>query len=429
MLFESIGLIDDHFEYRPDCYLAVEGSFITHLGSERPVGDFGEIYDGRGKILMPGLFNAHSHAPMTLLRGYAENLPLDRWLNEKVFPFEDLITDADAYDATLLAIAEMLRFGVVSFSDMYFFNDARAYAVLDSGVKANLCPTVTDFVGQRYEDTANAAIFEDYFHRFHGAGDGRLLIDMGLHAEYTSTPAMVESFGKAVKQLGARLHIHLSETKNEVEECKERHGGMTPPAYFEHLGLFDNPTLAAHGVWLEPEDFEILARHELTVASCPASNAKLGSGIADIKTMRAAGIPLALGTDGAASNNNLNMFKDLYLLALMGRAKNCDPVDLTAPEALRCACLEGARAQGRTDCGVIAEGMRADLTVLEATVPWMTPADDYVNHLVFAAQGSDVCLTMVDGRVLYRNGQWPTIDVERVMASVTRSRRRILAEL
>lgn len=344
-----------------------------------------------------------------------------------MFPFEAKITDEAAYPATLLAIAEMVRFGTVSASDMYYYDDARAQAILESGFKCNLCDSVLCFEDIDYRTTDHYATDERLIKTYHGAGDGRLLIDLSLHAEYTTTPTIVRTVADNAKRHGLRMHVHLSETCKEHEECKQRHGGLTPAAYFEELGVFDVPTTIAHCVWCTPEDFAIMAAHGATVATNPASNAKLGSGIADMRAILASGVNLALGTDGVASNNNHNMFKDLYLLMLMGRAATCDPVGISPQEALRVATRNGALSQGRDDCGLVAEGMRADLVVLDIDVPWMQPVTDLACNLVYSAQGSDVVLTMIDGTVVYRDGAWLTIDVERAMAETQMWRDRIVA--
>ena len=319
LLFKDITVLTEEGKTVPHAYVGVTDSTISHFQLTQPEGAFDRVIDGRGKLLMPALYNAHAHVPMTLLRGRGDNLPLDRWLNEAIFPFEAHIDAEATYHATLLGIAEMLRFGVVSFTDMYFQTEARARAVLDSGAKCNLSDCVVcSEPGMTYYDLPLAKENEQWIAQYHGAGDGRLLIDMSLHAEYTSTPEVVRTLADATKAAGLRMQVHVSETQKEVQECIERHG-KTPPVYLADLGLFDVPTTADHCVWLTDEDRSVLAEKGVFIACCPASNAKLGSGIADIKAMKAAGITLTLGADGVASNNNHNMFQDLYLLALMQR--------------------------------------------------------------------------------------------------------------
>ncbi|MDR1712923.1 MAG: amidohydrolase [Coriobacteriales bacterium] len=413
-------------------FVGTRGAQIAYLGSEAPADaeEYGERYDGAGKLLIPGMYNTHAHVPMTLLRGYGENMALQDWLFKRIFPFEEKITEERAYPATSLAIAEMLRFGVVGFTDMYYFMDARARAVIESGIKANLCQGIMVFDAQTtYEQTPNKASNEHFVRQYHGQADGRLKIDLNIHSEYISNPQVVQAVGEHAVQLGVQTHVHISETKLEHAECKQRRGGLTPVQYFDSLDFFRAPCTAAHCVWTEPEDWAIMAERGVTVAANPASNAKLASGFAPVPEMLAAGVNVALGTDGVASNNSHNILKELYLFALLYKGSTGDPTVVTPAEALAAATINGARSQGRLDCGCLAVGQRADLVVLETNVAWAQPVHNALNNLVFSAQGSDVVLTMVDGAVLYRDGQWPTIDVEKAIAETQAATGDILAEL
>ena len=428
MLFRNIDLLDENFALQRGQYVGVKDGVIAYIGDTAPAEDYGASYDGRHRLLLPGFFNVHSHAPMTLLRGYAENLPLQRWLNEKVFPFEDKLSDESAYYGTLLAIAEMLASGTVSFTDMYFFLDGMTKAILESGIKCNLSRGLTVFDDSDYEQTAayqdNLRLLDEW----NGANGGRLLADLCIHGEYTSTPKVVEAVAAQAKARGARMHIHLSETQAEHEECKQRHG-MTPAAYMQARGVFDVPATAAHCVWLEGEDFDILKAHGVTVACCPASNLKLASGYADIPRMLDMGINVALGTDGAASNNNLNILQDLYLFGVVYKGFYRDSTLITPAQALYAATRAGALSQGRTDTGRLAVGCRADLCVINTDTPQFTPMTDAACNVVYAAQRADVRQTMVDGEVLYRDGAYTTIDIEKVKAEAQRHTDAILRSL
>ena len=428
MLFCNIDLLDEHFSLQKNQYVGVKDGKIAYIGAEAPQEDFGEHYDGKHRLLLPGFYNVHSHAPMTLLRGYAENLPLQRWLNEKVFPFEDKLTDESVYYSTQLAIAEMLASGTVSFTDMYFFLDGMTRAILESGIKCNLSRGLTVFDDSDYETLPayrdNLRLLDEW----HGMNGGRLLADLCIHGEYTSTPKVVEAVAAQAKERGARIHIHLSETQDEHEGCKQRHG-MTPAAYMQARGIFDVPVTAAHCVWLEDEDFDILKNHGATVACCPASNLKLASGYANIPKMLETGINVALGTDGAASNNNLNILQDLYLFATVYKGYFRDSTLITPAEALHTATRAGALSQGREDAGLIRVGMKADLCAINTDTPQFTPMTDAACNVVYAAQGADVCLTMVDGEVLYRDGAYTTIDIERIKAETQRHTDAIRAAL
>lgn len=428
MLFEKIGILDAQCNYVPDCYVGVTGKRIDYIGKEPPKGAYNERYNGKGKLLMTGLVNTHSHAPMTLLRGYAENMVLQDWLNQRVFPFEAQMTPEDIYNGSMLAFAEMLRFGTVSVSEMYFMGEAMGKAVLDSGIRCNLSLSVTC---QDDSDLWSLPIYQEMntlLPTLHNAADGRLKLDLSLHAEYTSTPKVVAQMARFAKETGMIMQLHLSETEREQRECVARHG-VTPAAYFEKYGIFESPTIAAHCVWLTPEDREILAKHNVSVASCPASNLKLASGLCQVQALLDCGANVTLGTDGPASNNALNQWSDLKLLASLSKVAAQDPTAVPTGTALKIVTANGAKAQGRADCGVLKEGNRADLIVLNVDVPWMQPVHSMENNLVYAAQGSDVVLTMVDGTVLYRDGEYPTIDIEKIQAKAKESTNQIIRRL
>lgn len=431
MLFEDIAIVDERFDTQAHKWVGVKGDKIDYIGDEAPQNalDYGEAFDGRGKLLMPALYNAHSHAPMTLLRGYAENLPLQAWLEQKCWPFEGKMTPEDNYWGCNLALAEMARFGVVSMSDMYYATPERAKSVDEAGMKANLCEGLLAFEPKPYSEYPIAAQNERYVHDYNGAANGRLRMDYNIHAEYTSNEQVCRDIVDIVKEKGLRLHVHASETKSEVEECRQRHDGLSPIQYFASIGVFDVPCTAAHCVWVSEEDIAILAEKQVFVANNPASNMKLASGFAPIHKMLEAGVPVCLGTDGMASNNNHNMFKDLYLMALIYKGYELDPTILTPKQVVRAATRTGALSQGRDDCGLLKEGFKADLCVLDVEGPQWCPENDLLTNVVYAGQGSDVVLTLCDGEVIYREGEWPTIDVERSKAEVAARTARIQSEL
>ncbi len=429
MLFENIAVLNRDFTISEHQYVAVRDAHIAYVGAQRPQEDYGESYAGAGKLLMSGFVNAHTHTPMTLLRGYAENLPLDRWLNERVFPFEDQIHGEDAYYAALLAIAEMIRTGTTSFSDMYFFSEDVIRAVGESGVKCNFSRAITSFQDGDIHELASFQESEKILGEWHNAFDGRLKIDMSLHAEYTNRRTIIEQFADIAAAHGVRAHIHLSETEKEHEECKQRHGGMTPAALFDACGVFRVPTTAAHCVWAEDKDIEIFREKGVTVATNPASNLKLGSGVCNTYKLLQNGVNVAIGTDSVASNNNLDMFKEIYLCALLPKGFYRRPDIVSEHDVLKMATVNGYAAQGRDDCGRVETGYRADLQVVDIDTVHMTPHHDTVNNLVYAASGSDVLLTMADGKVLYRDGAYLTIDMEKVKYETEKRAARIQAEV
>lgn len=430
-LFCAIGLLDEGFAYHPAHYVGVRNGRIAYVGPTEPADatSYDERYNGHGKLLMAAFYNAHAHAPMTLLRGYAENLALHDWLNTKVFPFEARIDDASAQSATNLAIAEMLRFGCASFSDMYFFDYARCEAVRASGIKCNLSRSIAAFDAPSYRSLPEAAVNDHLFSAWNNAADGRIKIDLCVHAEYTNGEAVCRDVAEEARTRNAIVHVHMSETRTEVEECRQRHQGLSPVQFFEQCGMFQNPVVAAHCVWVDEADIEILANANATVACNPASNLKLASGFAPIPRLLEAGVNVALGTDGPASNNAHNLLRDTYLFATIYKGATGDPTAVTPQQALYAATRAGALAQGRPDCGAIALGNRADLTVLDIDAPWMHPATSMAANVVYAASGSEVVLTMVDGQVLYRDGVWPTIDVEQAKYEVDTASARIISAL
>ncbi len=430
MLFAGIGLLDEQGQYRENQFLGVRGKKIGYIGAEPPQEDYGERYEGSGKLLMPGLVNAHSHAAMTLLRGYAENLALDDWLNTRVFPFEDRLTPEDIYHGSLLGIAEMLRFGVTSVTDMYFGGDAACRAALESGIKMSFDTAITCFDQGDLWDLPEYQQVRPLVQELHGAEDGRLRIDLGIHAEYTSTPKTVRQMAEWAQETGLRMHLHLSETKAEHEACKMRHNGKTPAQYFDSLGVFDAPTTAAHCVWVEEPDIRIFKARGVTVACNPVSNLKLASGFCPAPRLLEAGVNVALGTDGAASNNNLNLLEEARLFATLYKAASGDPTAVSPAQAVYAATRAGALSQGREDCGTLREGARADLAVFDLRGrPYYHPCYNMAGNLVYAGQGTDVCLTMVDGKVLYQDGVYTTIDLEKAVWEAERSAYRIAGEL
>ena len=395
-------------------FLGVRGDTIDYIGAEKPMGEYEEHKSMEHKLLMPGLINCHNHSPMVLLRGVGSGLPLREWLFDKVFPIEDRLVPEDIAAGSRLAILEMLASGTTSFSDMYFFPAETVAAVAEAGMKANISRCVQCFdENQTVEQNTQIPQSVELFEKYHNAENGRIRIDFSIHAEYTCKPHIVRAYSELCKAHGGRMHIHLSETQREVDECIARYG-KSPVAWFEELGTLDSPTAAAHCVAVSDEDIAILKRHGVNVIHNPTSNLKLGSGFAPVRKLMDAGINLALGTDGAASNNNLDMFEEMHLAAMIARGKSGNAGELSPKEIFKMATVNGAISQGRLDTGVIKKGNRADLAVVDFNRPHLVPCHDVLANLVFSAQGSDVVLTMVDGDVIYRDGKYKTVDINKV---------------
>ncbi len=428
MLFAGISVLLPGGKTMENAYVATQEDRIAWIGAARPSEDYGEVYPGKNRLLIPGLVNTHCHVPMTLMRGYGEGLPLQEWLNTRIFPFEKQLTPEDVYWGSMLGIAEMLQNGVTSFTDMYFLGPSIAKAAIQSGIRCNLSRGFTSTEDRPLAEQAEFQQAKELFENFHMEDHGRIRVDMGIHAEYTSTPESVRGVADYARKKDARIHLHLSETKREHAECLARRG-FTPAAYFESLGVFENPVTAAHCVWVTDGDMEILARHGAFVSHNPTSNLKLGSGVAPVLRMREKGVPVALGTDGAASNNRYDVLSEMRLALLLQNGLGGNPAALLPADALQMASRTGALSQGRADTGEIAVGNKADLAVLSLDAPGMNPCYDTATHLAYSAQASDVVLTMCGGRVLYRSGQWATVDVERAKAQCAQTARRISLSL
>ena len=408
ILFKNVRTLDGGVN--GSINLLTDGKFISYIGKDTPHAD--RVIEGNGNLLMPAFYNAHCHSAMTLFRGYGDDLPLREWLNEKIFPAEDRLNEERVYTGSLLAIAEMIKNGVVSFSDMYFFLDETARAVEESGIKANLSRSVVSF--DKDEDfSKNTRIQEslDVFSRWNGRADGRIKIDMSLHAEYTNVEPCFRYVADLTKELKTGFQIHVSETKSEHEECIQRHG-MTPMRFLENCGVLDLPVTAAHCVYVTDDDIGLMAERGVTAAHNPVSNLKLGSGIMPYAKMKAAGVNVALGTDGVASNNRLSVLRELQYAALIHKGAECDPAVTSAHEMIKCATRNGAIAQGRVDCGEIKEGMRADLILIDMDAVNNIPSYDLESTVAYSATESNVLMTLADGNILYDRGTYTTIDEE-----------------
>ncbi|MDR2421165.1 MAG: amidohydrolase [Oscillospiraceae bacterium] len=428
MLFRDVYYLGEDFELRRGD-IAVRGGVIEYAGERAPAGDWGETISHAERLVLPGFVNAHCHVPMTLLRGYGEGLPLDRWLAERVFPFEDRMTAEDVYWGSLVGIAEMLASGVTSFSDMYGFCGAICEAVKVSGIKANISRGLTSADGGALGESRGFYETEELFAEWDGACGGRIIAEASIHAEYTSHEGFVRELAAFAKARGAGIHIHLSETRKEHEECLARRG-TTPTEYFEACGIFESRVTAAHCVHISDGDMNILARRGVCAAHCPTSNLKLGSGVAPVPRMLVSGVAVALGTDGASSNNNLNMAEEAHIASILHRGVNMDAALTPTAEILKMASLSGARAQGRSDTGAVKPGFKADLAVLKLDGrPHLGPLHDILGGAVFSAQAGDIEMTVADGEILYRNGEFLTFDIREALGGASAAAARIAREL
>ncbi|MGI5962270.1 MAG: amidohydrolase family protein [Lawsonibacter sp.] len=422
ILFEHVTAVtmDPSQPLLQDAYVLVEGKRIATIGLKRPQGSFQRVVDGRGQVMLPGLVNAHTHLPMTLMRGYGGGCDLQTWLNQYIFPAEDKLDSRCVRAGTALAVAELISCGVTCVADMYYFCPDIAQVVAESGISANLSRSVTCFSPvDNPSEFVSCREMQALYDQWHGWGDGQILVDASIHAEYTSyaCPTMWEYLGRWAADRNVGMQIHISETKAEHEDCLTRHG-KTPMALFDQYGVWQARGVAAHCVWVSPMDLEIMAQRGVTAVHNPVSNLKLASGVAPVPALCQAGVNVALGTDGVASNNSHDLFEEIKLAALLHKGIQRDPTVISAHQALEMATVNGAKALGRPDTGVLAPGNVADLILIDFSHPGLTPCHDTEENLVYSAHGSHVTMNMARGKVIYEKGSFLTLDMERIRAEV-----------
>ena len=377
--------------------LQVEDGKITYVGEEKKAsGDsWDREIDAEGNLLMPGFKNAHTHSAMTFLRSYADDLPLQEWLYNQVFPMEAKLTEEDVYWAAMLANLEYLTSGITANFDMYMKNESNAKASADMGFRTVLCGSINDFGGTVEE------IEEEYLH--FNKYNPLISYQLGFHAEYTTKRQILEDMAALGKKYKAPVFTHNSETENEVAGCIERYG-TTPTAFLNSLGMFDYGGGGFHCVHMTQEDLDICKEKGIWVVTNPSSNVKLASGIAPIQKMLSMGIGLAIGTDGPASNNCLDMFREMFLVTALQKASLSDAAAVDALEVLHMATAGGARAMGLADCDVLAEGKCADMVLLDLQKPNMQPLNNITKNIVYSGSKQNVKMTIIDGKILYEDG-------------------------
>ncbi|MEJ5360167.1 MAG: amidohydrolase [Desulfobacterales bacterium] len=416
----------------PEGWVAVQGGRILALGgtAETAPADTAERLDAAGRILLPGLVNAHTHLPMTLFRGLADDLPLERWLHDFIFPAERLIIDPETvYAGALLGCAELALSGTTSCCDGYFFADAVAEAVLASGLRAVIGQGVIDHPAPGVPDPAgNLAAAEAFCDRWQGRSP-RIHPSVFCHAPYSCSAETLSGAKRLCRERGLLFQVHAAETRRERQESLERHG-LTPIAFLDRAGVLDGKTLLHHAVWVDEADLTVIAGSGSAVSHNPESNLKLASGIAPLPEMLARGIPVGLGTDGSASNNDLDLFGAMDLAAKIHKAARLDPTAVSAAQALALATRGGARALGlAAEIGSIEPGKLADLVLLETRLPHLTPLHDPVSAVVYAARGADVHTVLVGGRRIVEGGRLLSFDLAAAMARVEETAGRIRRRL
>lgn len=392
--------------------VAIEKDKIKYIG-EVPEDFYAEkVIDARESLVMPGLIDGHTHIAMSLFRNYADDLPLMEWLKTRIWPLEEKLTAQDVYWGSMLGVAELIRSGVTCFSDMYFFMEETAKAVEEAGIRAVLARGLVggdNDDGRRFEETRKL------YKSWHNGAGGRIKVMVGPHAPYTCSPGYLRKVVELARELNVGIHIHIAESADEVEESLKNYG-KSPVRHIYDLGLFDIPTVAAHCVHLSDEDIEILAENKVSVVNNPTSNLKLASGFAPVEKMIKKGINVALGTDGPSSNNNLNMFEEMNLAAIINKSVNHDATSIPAITAIKMATVNGAKALGlEKEIASIEVGKKADLIIIDTQKPHFYPRHNIISALAYSAQASDVKTVIVDGKIVMEDYEIKTIDTERIM--------------
>lgn len=386
--------------------LCTDGSVITYVGTDVQAGDFDREIDLKGNLIIPGFKNAHTHTSMTFLRSFADDLPLNDWLYNQVFPHEAKLTEEAVYVFTQLGNMEYLTSGITSGFDMYMKLPAFVKANVDMGYRSVLCGSINDFGGTVEE-------CEEEYNTYNNTNP-LISYQLGFHAEYTTKREILEGMAALSQKYKAPLFAHNSETKAEVDGCFERYG-MSPTQLFDKLGMFEYGGGGFHCVWFDDKDIEIFRDKKLWMVTNSASNLKLASGIAPICEMKCKGMKnFAIGTDGAASNNCLDMFKEMFLVAGLQKVKENDAAACPAFDVLEMAIKGGALAMGLSDCDVLAVGKKADLAVIDLHQPNMQPLHNIAKNLVYAGSKQNVKMTVVDGKILYEDGKFTTVDANEI---------------
>ncbi|MGZ7048564.1 MAG: amidohydrolase family protein [Methanobacterium sp.] len=392
----------------------IENDKIIDMAENTGQMDADEIINGEKRVLMPGIVNTHTHLSMNLLRGLADDLPLDTWLNDYIWPVEANLTGDYCYAGALLACVEMIKSGTTTFNDMYFFMDHVARAVDEAGLRGMLCHGMID-LGNEEKRKAEFKETMRIIQNCHNTAEGRIKVAFGPHAAYTCSEELLRWVREKADKMGLKIHMHVSETEFEVQQVREAHGSR-PFEYLDEIGFLGDDLIAAHAVWLSDKEIEIIKEENVSLSHNPVSNMKLASGVSPVSRLISSGVNVSLGTDGAASNNNLDMIEEMKIAALLQKVNNMDSTVLPAQKVFEMATTGGAKALGLQDeIGTIEVGKKADLVLLNMETPHLTPFRHPVSHLVYAANGSDVDTVICNGQILMKNKELEVLDETEVI--------------
>ena len=418
----TVVTMNEKMEVLFGAYIGIDGGKITYIGKTAPADQPSTIVDGTGMVAMPGLVNCHTHLATTALRCYLDDVTGSEALEQQLMK-EARMDHRCAKASALMGIAECLRFGVTSVSDLYYYPDATAEAAAEAGIKANIALSAYRFIDQSedfdFETDEQCQELVRVKEKWHGHDQGRIRIDAGLYAEYISNHQLWEGLADYAAEENLGVQLHLSVTQNEVDSCLDR-TGLEPAELLSCHRLFNVPALAAGCNALSDNERAILAKKKASLVTTPMCDAKAGLKPLDIRANVKAGLNVALGTGGAVECGNLDLFEVIRYAALQARSDAADAAAMPAGAVLMMATVCGARAQGRAEaCGMIKEGMDADLCLLDFSAPHLIPCHNVLNGLVWSAKGGDVAMTMVRGKILYQNGTFPTIDLKEVVEELT----------
>ncbi|MGB7969505.1 MAG: amidohydrolase family protein [Methanobacterium sp.] len=407
--------------------LLIQNDKIVEISDKLGLNDADEVINASGKILLPGLVNTHTHLSMTLMRGLADDMPLDTWLNNYIWPVEAELNPEYCYAGALVACAEMIRSGTTCFNDMYFYMDHVAKAADESGLRGIISHGMIDFGD---EDKRKQEFKESIriIKKCHNTGNGRIQVAFGPHSPYTCSQELLSQVKREAAKYGVRIHIHVSETQKEVSDILEVHG-KRPFEYLDEIGFLGSEVTAAHAVWLSKNEIDIIKQSETKLSHNPSSNMKLSSGVSPVSELLNKDVCVSIGTDGPASNNNMDMLEEMKITALLQKVTTMDPTVLNAEEVFKMATINGAKSLGLEDqIGSIEVGKKADIILIDAKSPQLTPFRNPISHIVYSANGGNVDTVICNGEILMQNRELLTLDENMILEAAQNASEELLSK-